>query len=93
MSKGLPFRLEDYLALVDWTRTQPEDNRGTTVLSAPAILENLGFEPRHWLYLTSHFEHRLKNLVGSVNRLKAACTILNKHWCHGMAVSRQYFPS
>ena len=94
MPKGLPFRLEDYLQLVDWTgRIMREDKRGAIDSSIPPILERLNIEPKHWLYLSNNFESRLKGLVGSVNSLRAACSTLNKSWCHGMTACRQYFPT
>jgi len=74
MPKGLPFRLTDYLELVDWTgRILREDKRGVIPENTPPILNRLHFESRHWLYLTQHFESLFKGLVGSVNKLKQVC--------------------
>ena len=94
MPKGLPFRLEDYLELVDWTgRIMREDKPGYIDSSIPPVLQRLNMEPEHWIYLTSNFESRLKGLVGSIHNVKAACTRLNKSWCHGMSACHQYFPT
>ena len=61
MPKDLPFRLTDYLELVDWTgRVIREDKRGAIDAELPPILERLGIEPKHWLFLTQHFESRFK---------------------------------
>ena len=74
MPKGLPFRLDDYLELVDWTgRIMRDDKRGAIPDSLPPILERLNIDPQHWLYLTRHFESPFKGLVGSVYKLKQAC--------------------
>lgn len=71
MPKGLPFRLTDYLELVDWTgRILREDKRGVISADLPHILTRLGLAPDHWKYLTTHFESRFKSLVGHVYRLK-----------------------
>lgn len=94
MSKGLPFGLEDYLELVDWTgRIMREDKPGYIDSSIPPVLQRINIAPEHWVYLTSHFESRLKGLVGSIQNVKTACATLNKHWCHGMSACQQYFPT
>jgi hypothetical protein len=74
MPKGLPFRLKDYLQLVDWTgRAILENKRGYIPDQQPPILERLQVDPKHWLYMTQHFESRFKGLVGSSYALKAVC--------------------
>ena len=67
MPAGLPFRLTDYLELVDWTGRQiREDKRGAIDSDLPVILERLDIEEDHWLYMTQNFESSFKTLVGSV---------------------------
>ncbi len=93
MPKGLPFRLTDYLELVDWTgRVIREDKRGAIDAALPPILERLGIEPKHWLFLTQHFESRFKGLVGSAYRLKQACRTLGYQRTPGLKDCETYFP-
>lgn len=74
MPKGLPFRLTDYLALVDWTgRILREDKRGAISATLPDILDRLQLASDHWRYLTTHFESRFKGFVGRAYRLKQVC--------------------
>ncbi|WP_316367552.1 transposase [Candidatus Thiodiazotropha sp. CDECU1] len=74
MPKGLPFRLKDYLELVDWTgRAILENKRGYIPDHKSPVLERLQVDPKHWLYMTQHFESRFKGLVGASHALKAAC--------------------
>jgi REP element-mobilizing transposase RayT len=74
MSKGLPFRLKDYLELVDWTgRAILENKRGYTTEQQAPILERLQIDPKHWLYMTQHFESLFKGLVGTSYSLKTVC--------------------
>ncbi|MET0066219.1 MAG: transposase [Candidatus Thiodiazotropha sp.] len=74
MPKGLPFKLTDYLELVDWTgRVIREDKRGFIPKETHPILERLQIDPQHWCYLTKNFESRFKGLVGSAYALKLAC--------------------
>jgi REP element-mobilizing transposase RayT len=77
MPKGLPFRLDDYLELVDWTgRCLREDKRGSIPSDYPPILERLQIDPKHWLYMTHEFESQFKGIVGTAFKLKAACARL-----------------
>jgi hypothetical protein len=74
MPRGLPFRLKDYLELIDWSgRAIVENKRGYIPENQPPILERLQIDPKHWLYMTQHFESRFKGLVGASHALKAAC--------------------
>ncbi len=93
MPKGLPFRLTDYLELVDWTgRVIREDKRGAINGSLPPILERLRIEPKHWLFLTRHFESLFKGLVGGAYRLKQACRALGYQRTPGLKSCKAYFP-
>lgn len=74
MPKGLPFRVTDYLDLVDWTgRAMREGKRGVIDSHLPPVLERLQIDPKHWLYMTEKFESQFKGLVGTAFRLKAVC--------------------
>lgn len=78
MPKGLPFRLSDYLKLVDWSgRAILENKSGCIPYDQSPILERLQIDPKHWLYMTQHFESRFKGLVGTSYKLKAVCRKLD----------------
>jgi REP element-mobilizing transposase RayT len=50
MPKGLPFRLSDYVELVDWTgRRLREGKSGVIPADLPPVLERLQIEPQYWL--------------------------------------------
>lgn len=90
MPKGLPFRLSDYLELVDWTGRQlREGKRGAIAGDLPPILERLQIDPKHWLYLSGQFESHFKGLVGSAHRLRAACEALGYRRTPNLAACRQ----
>lgn len=77
MPDGIPFRLEDYIQLVDWTgRLFKEGKRGSISSSLPLILKRLNIEPQKWLILTTQFESTFKTLIGNTQALKHAGTIL-----------------
>ena len=74
MPDGLPFRLTDYLELVDWTGRQiREDKRGSIDGDLPCILTRLDIDEEHWLYMTQNFESSFKTLVGAVHSLRKVC--------------------
>ncbi|MFO7593865.1 MAG: transposase [Pseudomonadota bacterium] len=90
MPKGLPFRLKDYLELVDWTgRVIRDDKRGAIAGNLPPILERLDIDPRYWLFMAQHFESRFKGLVGSAYKLKAACESLGYQRTPNLAACRE----
>jgi REP element-mobilizing transposase RayT len=63
---GVPFKLKDYLELVDWTgRIIREDKRGYIDKQLPDILSRLSFDAESWKILTTEFEDRFQCWVGS----------------------------
>ncbi|WHI45961.1 hypothetical protein [Microbulbifer sp. VAAF005] len=61
MPKGLPFQLDHYLPLVDWSgRHLDPKKRSAISQNTPPILERLGISAKHWLYLNWNFEAALK---------------------------------
>jgi REP element-mobilizing transposase RayT len=93
MPKGLPFKLTDYLELVDWTgRIIREDKRGSIPEGIPPVLQRLNIEPQHWLYLSKNYESPFKGLVGSVYKLKQACELLGYQRMPGLGSCALFFP-
>lgn len=89
MPKGLPFRLDDYLELIDWTgRHLRDDKRGAIAQDLPPILERLAIEPKHWLSLSRHLESRFKGLVGTGYAVKKACQQLGYQRNSGVSQGR-----
>lgn len=63
---GLPFRLEDYLELVDLTgRIVRQDKRGSIDLSFAPILQRLNIPSENWLTLAIEFEQHTHAAVGT----------------------------
>ena len=94
MPAGLPFRLNDYLELVDWSgRILREDKKGTIPEERPAILQRLQLDARNWCYLTRNFEHPFKHLVGSVHHVRSACEALGQRWAQGISQCERLFSS
>jgi hypothetical protein len=71
MPVGLPFKLKDYLVLLDWTgRCLREDKRGAINSQAPPILARLNINTKNWLYSTQNFERNFKGFAGKLDTLK-----------------------
>ena len=93
MPEGLPFKLMDYIELVEWTGKQMCSNkRGVIDEKLPPILDRLHFEADNWFYLTQHFESKLKGLVGSMFELKQACKKLGYQRTICKQSCEQFFP-
>src|SRR5690606_358045 len=89
MPAGLPFRLQDYVELVDWSgRIIREDKRSAITANIPPILERLEIEPKHWLFIVTRFESQFKGLVGCTYRLRAAAKQLGYRRTPGLVSCR-----
>jgi hypothetical protein len=94
MPAGLPFRLNDYLELVDWSgRILREDKKGMIPEEIPEILQRLQLGARHWCYLNRHFEHPFKHLVGAAHKVRSACEALGQRWVQGISQCERLFSS
>ena len=94
MPDGLPFRLTDYIELVEWSgRFMREDKRGAIPASLPPLLQRLDIDARHWLYLSKHFESPFGNLVGAACHIRKACEEIGQQWAHGVKQCEVIFSS
>jgi REP element-mobilizing transposase RayT len=94
MPAGLPFRLTDYLELVDWSgRMLRENKKGSIPEEIPEILQRLQLDARHWRYLNQHFEHPFKHLVGAAHQVRSVCEALGQRWVQGISQCERLFSS
>lgn len=76
---GIPFRLIEYLELVNWTgRILRDGKRGAVDNALPPILERLAFNEEAWKILTTKFEQQFNHWVGSENIVRQ--TYSDKHY-------------
>jgi len=73
-SIGIPFKLKDYLELVDWTGRIIRKGKGGHIdQSTPPILERLSLTSDSWKILTTEFETHFQRWVGSEHMVKNVC--------------------
>ncbi|QXO17026.1 transposase [Vibrio ostreae] len=86
--RGIPFRLMDYLELLDWLgRQMREGKRGVLDESAPGILQRLSLVQKECLTLCSELEKRPRAWVGSQRHLMHAKSQLNRQRMLGIVIS------
>jgi len=79
MPFGLPFKLTDYLELVELTgKVIREDKRGYIEKDLPPILQRLGIHSENWIEMTKTFETSFKDLVGNPTLMDTAVALLNR---------------
>ena len=89
---GLPFRLTDYLELVDWSgRILQEYKKGAIPEALPEILQRLQIDARHWCYLTKNFDPPFKHLVGAAQHVRSVCEALGQRWAQGISQCERLF--
>jgi len=72
---GIPFKLGDYLELVDWTgRIVRSDKRGAISNKTPPILKRLAIQADAWTILTTQFEDQFNHWVGSEHIIRQVCS-------------------
>jgi REP element-mobilizing transposase RayT len=92
MPKGLPFKLGDYLELVEWTgRILRDDKRGHISAKTPDILSRLHIGPEAWLRLSTGFEREFSQLIGREAAVQQACDLLGRRWARGTSRCRALF--
>ncbi|EAQ64439.1 hypothetical protein MED121_04948 [Marinomonas sp. MED121] len=72
--EGLPFKLTDYLELIDLTgRVLREDKLGNIDMSLAPILQRINLTSEQWLEVSTGFEKHFKSAVGSELLLAEYC--------------------
>lgn len=84
-SATIPFNIQDYLDLVDWTgRAVCRDRRGALVQTTPQLLDLVGLEPREWLPSVTELQARFELVIGAPERLRQLAQ------AHGRSFYRGY---
>ncbi|USD68270.1 transposase [Vibrio sp. SCSIO 43136] len=79
---GLPFRLIDYLELVDWSAKQLRAGKCSMHSSIPPILVRLNINQERWLGACTLLEKRHATAIGGISLIEHAKSALNKSKIH-----------
>ena len=92
MPKGLPYRLVDYIELVDWTGRQLRNGkRGVIPATSPPIIQRLGISPDSWLSLTKQFEGHFTTVAGHAEEIRQVSQSRGQCWIQGIGAARALF--
>jgi REP element-mobilizing transposase RayT len=87
-TQGIPFRLMDYIELVDWVGKQVrEDKRGSIDGRLPNILNRLSFAQQDCLMLCTELEKKPRLWIGSSLHLTQAKQKLKRQRMRGICTS------
>ena len=91
-STGLPFRLTDYLELVDWTGRAIRAGKSNAIATnLPPILQRLGLEPRSWMVQQNHFGKRYFLVAGAKDKIKTLALKIGVKWMNGQGIGAPAF--
>ncbi|USD64307.1 transposase [Vibrio sp. SCSIO 43136] len=79
---GIPFRLIDYLELIDWTARQFREGKYAMETALPPILDRLDIDSATWFKACVQLERPHVTAVGSISQIECAKAALNKTKIH-----------
>ncbi len=82
MLNGIPFRLIDYIELVDWTARQFREGKAQMNQRLPAILHRLDVNQVNWLKVCTHMEKTRATAIGTRTLALKTKVVLNKERLH-----------
>jgi len=93
-SIGIPFYLNDYLELLDWSgRAIRADQTGSIPMKLLPILKRLQIEPDNWINQVNHFGKRWYRVAGSVNKIKILALKMRLKWMNGQGTDSPFVTS
>jgi REP element-mobilizing transposase RayT len=90
---GLPFSLDDYIDLVDWSgRVVRDDKRGAIDEAIPPILERLEIDVDTWQKLLEERKRlRFHHAVGRASAIKENAASFGRAFLKGLSFARELF--
>ena len=90
---GIPFKLKDYLELVDWAgRAIKENKRGYIPSGMPPILTRLGMQAIPVLAYLKKQEKHTSAALGPVSMLRAFAKSVGRQFVKGQSLGKQLCP-
>ncbi|CAM4132720.1 transposase [Vibrio neonatus] len=80
---GIPFKLMDYIELVDWTAQEFREGKASIDHTLPPILQRLSFDQQHWIKVCTHLERRRTTAISTrLYQIEHAKLLLGKSKIH-----------
>ena len=84
-TRRIPYRFQDYLALVDWTgRAIRDDKRGFIDPQVPPIIHRLNIDPEAWQISMQRSGNVFGRAMGRLNHLRLHANTLGQSWVRGI---------
>ena len=88
----LPFTLEEYKSLVDWTGRQIRENKpGYIPSSVPSLVKDVGLNPAQWLKQATRRRGNGPSIVGPLTSIQQWATKIGLKWIKGQSIARQFY--
>jgi len=85
-AKAIPFELNDYLTLVDWSgRAILSHKRGSIPTNTTPILVRLGIDEKDWINHIHYFEGQFPTAAGNIEKLRQLAKQTSRRWIKGMS--------
>lgn len=84
---GIPFRLLDYIELVDWTARQYRNNKARLDSTTPPILQRLNINQTVWLKVCRELGKARHTVISSTDDLHSVRRLLNKTRIHRLQLT------
>ncbi len=93
-NQGLPFSLDDYLNLVDWSgRAIHPDKNGKIPDETPPILSRLGIAPDELIHhLSRQQQHGFYHVIGKASTIRDVLNELGVAFLKGISAANRLFP-
>jgi REP element-mobilizing transposase RayT len=90
--RSIPFALEEYLQLVDWTgRVVRHDRRRSIDPSLPSILHRLAVDPESWERAMRNERSVFGRALGRLDLLRLHATTLGQQWIRSLRASQRLY--
>ena len=88
----IPFKLEDYLTLVDWSgRRIRDDKRGAIDATLPPLMHRLGIEESAWELAMRPRGNVFGRALGRLDRLRLHAQTLGQSWVRGLRYAERLY--
>ncbi len=90
---AIPFELNDYISLVDWSgRAILQNKQGSIPENTPPILQRLGIDEKDWIKHIHYFERQFPTVAGNIDKLRQFAKETSRRWIKGMGHAFEPLP-